>query len=417
MRTFLMSVNLYHFKMSSTSISLNRKPRLTNARYSRKIILRTGENAYSQEPLSTKLHQSSSLKHISTSPKTHIKKHLCITDVPRSSLTSIESTPKPSYSSKSSCLPTPRQISPVLHQPVSLRSNFSSSQSKPFKKRPLTPRNLTGFSSQSSPSISRKSTIPKNQAVDSYITQMSSPEDQTKAHENHIIQTITALKIVKSLGPADTLQIAAKVVNLPIRIGYECKKTVIFDLDETLVHCCEDPSKAHVVIPITLPSGEIVDAGMNIRPYARECLMSANEDYEVIVFTASHSCYADKVLDYLDPTGELIHHRLYRDSCILIDGVYVKDLRILLNRRLEDIIIVDNAAYSFGYQLNNGIPIITWMDDMTDRELYKLMDYLKVLSIASDVRIINKKTFNLDRFYEVYKHYLSSDAENVPPSI
>jgi CTD small phosphatase-like protein 2 len=52
--------------------------------------------------------------------------------------------------------------------------------------------------------------------------------------------------------------------------------------------------------------------------------------------------------------------RLYRDSCIKsVDGVYVKDLRIFDKcRRMEDIVIVDNAVYSFGYQLENGIPII-----------------------------------------------------------
>jgi CTD small phosphatase-like protein 2 len=55
------------------------------------------------------------------------------------------------------------------------------------------------------------------------------------------------------------------------------------------------------------------------------------------------------VLDYLDPTHELIEHRLYRESCIdTEEGVYIKDLRIIKNRRLEDIVIVDNAVYSFG---------------------------------------------------------------------
>jgi len=32
-----------------------------------------------------------------------------------------------------------------------------------------------------------------------------------------------------------------------------------------------------------------------------------------------------------------------------MDGVYIKDLRILANRRMKDIVIVDNAAYSFAY--------------------------------------------------------------------
>jgi CTD small phosphatase-like protein 2 len=68
------------------------------------------------------------------------------------------------------------------------------------------------------------------------------------------------------------------------------------------------------------------------------------------VFTASHQSYADVVLDYLDPNRELIEYRLYRDSCIKTEeGVYIKDLRIIKNRNLKDVVIVDNAVYSFGY--------------------------------------------------------------------
>ena len=100
---------------------------------------------------------------------------------------------------------------------------------------------------------------------------------------------------------------------------------------------------------MTFPTGDVVNAGINIRPFVRKCLERANEDFEVIVFTASHRCYADVVLDHIDPTGELIHHRLYRESCVLMEGIYIKDLRILDNRDLKDIVIVDNAAYSFAY--------------------------------------------------------------------
>jgi CTD small phosphatase-like protein 2 len=112
------------------------------------------------------------------------------------------------------------------------------------------------------------------------------------------------------------------------------KKTVIFDLDETLVHCNTDLETAHVKLEVTFPSGETVMAGINIRPFAHEVLVEANKHFEVIVFTASHQCYADKVLDYMDPDHNLIHHRLYRDNCVFVNGVYVKDLRVLANRRL-----------------------------------------------------------------------------------
>jgi len=56
------------------------------------------------------------------------------------------------------------------------------------------------------------------------------------------------------------------------------------------------------------------------------------------------------VLDYLDPKRELIERRLYRDSCMLTEeGVYIKDLRIIKNRNLKEVVIIDNAVYSFGF--------------------------------------------------------------------
>jgi CTD small phosphatase-like protein 2 len=123
----------------------------------------------------------------------------------------------------------------------------------------------------------------------------------------------------------------------------------VFDLDETLVHCSENLVAADIVLPITFPTGEEVRAGLNIRPFVLDCLTAASSMFEVAVFTASHQCYADTVLDYLDPNQTLIHHRLYRENCVMVDGIYMKDLRIFTNWDLPNIIIVDNAAYSFGY--------------------------------------------------------------------
>ncbi|MFN9904527.1 MAG: HAD family hydrolase [bacterium] len=88
---------------------------------------------------------------------------------------------------------------------------------------------------------------------------------------------------------------------------------------------------------------------MNIRPFAQSLLCSLSPFFELIIFTASHSCYANVVLDHLDPENKFIQHRLFRDSCIQTpEGVYVKDLRVV-NRDLKDMVIVDNAAYSFAF--------------------------------------------------------------------
>lgn len=55
---------------------------------------------------------------------------------------------------------------------------------------------------------------------------------------------------------------------------------------------------------------------------------------------------------------------MYRENCVTTDeGIYIKDLRIFANRNIDDIVIVDNAVYSFGYQIENGIPIIPFYDN------------------------------------------------------
>ncbi len=42
--------------------------------------------------------------------------------------------------------------------------------------------------------------------------------------------------------------------------------------------------------------------------------------FEVVVFTASHGCYANVVLDHIDPSGTMIAHRLFREKCIQTDS-------------------------------------------------------------------------------------------------
>lgn len=51
------------------------------------------------------------------------------------------------------------------------------------------------------------------------------------------------------------------------------------------------------------------------------------------------------------------------------NGFYIKDLRIIKNRELKDIVIVDNLIHSFGLQLDNGIPILEYLKGKDDVEL------------------------------------------------
>ncbi|EGR33782.1 NLI interacting factor-like phosphatase family protein, putative [Ichthyophthirius multifiliis] len=187
---------------------------------------------------------------------------------------------------------------------------------------------------------------------------------------------------------------------------YEIKKnrqkTLVFDLDETLIHCNENVQiPSDVVLPIKFPTGEIIEAGINIRPYCYECLQELSKYYEIVVFTASHSCYANVVLDYLDPKGQYISYRLYRENCVTTEeGVYIKDLRVLQNRNMSDIVLVDNAAYSFGFQINNGIPVIPFYDNKNDNELKNLINFMKSIHQVKDFRDTLKKVLKINQFSE-----------------
>jgi len=219
-------------------------------------------------------------------------------------------------------------------------------------------------------------------------------------YKEHFIQSFQALTFCKYLRPVDPKVLAQKKVFLPKKASHKDKKSIIFDLDETLIHCNESTDiPSDVVLPIKFPHGEIIEAGINIRPYAVEILKEISQHFEVIIFTASHACYANVVLDYLDPQNQYIHHRLFRDNCVVTDeGIYIKDLRILGNRNLQDIVLVDNAAYSFGYQIENGIPIIPYYDNKEDEELKHLIPYLKSLAPVRDVRDVNKQAFRMQQY-------------------
>lgn len=112
------------------------------------------------------------------------------------------------------------------------------------------------------------------------------------------------------------------------------------------------------------------------------------------VFTASHKEYADAVINLIDPDGTLINFRLYREHCFETkEGIFIKDLRVIRNRDLKDLILVDNSVYSFGFQLDNGVPIVPYFNDPSDQELHYLAQYVLSLSQADDVREQNAATF------------------------
>ncbi|KAL0956270.1 hypothetical protein HGRIS_002428 [Hohenbuehelia grisea] len=170
----------------------------------------------------------------------------------------------------------------------------------------------------------------------------------------------------------------------PIAPQHAGRKCLVLDLDETLVHSSfKSVQQADYVVPV-----EIEYHWHNVyvikRPGVDNFLKKMGEIYEVVVFTASLSKYADPVLDKLD-IHQVVTHRLFRESCYNHRGNYVKDLS-QLGRPIGDTIILDNSPASYIFHPNNAVPVSSWFNDPHDTELTDLVPFLTDLATVDDVR-------------------------------
>jgi len=163
------------------------------------------------------------------------------------------------------------------------------------------------------------------------------------------------------------------------------RKTLVLDLDETLIHSSfRVVHTADIIISVEL-EGEYHRVFVQKRPHVDEFLLKVAQVFEVVVYTASMAKYANPLLDELDRDC-VVTFRLFREACTKQPNGYVKDLS-KLGRNLKDVIIVDNSPTCYSFQPNNAIPISTWRDDPLDHEL---MDLVPILYSLKDVEDIPK---------------------------
>ncbi|KAE8689475.1 CTD small phosphatase-like protein 2 [Hibiscus syriacus] len=188
--------------------------------------------------------------------------------------------------------------------------------------------------------------------------------------------------VVSSFRPAD----------VPTEAWTRKPITLVLDLDETLVHStlehCDDADFTFTVF-FNMKEHTVY---VKQRPHLQTFLEKVAELFEVIIFTASQSIYAEQLLDILDPDQKFISRRVYRESCIFSDGSYTKDLTVL-GVDLAKVAIIDNSPQVFRLQVNNGIPIKSWFDDPSDCALISLLPFLETLVDVDDVRPIIAKKF------------------------
>ena len=250
-------------------------------------------------------------------------------------------------------------------------------------------------------------------------------------YDNYLEITLSHISTMKDIKFNYALESPLIYENFPKieieKISLSNKKILLLDIDETLIHADfskrflnKENIKYDAIISFFSKDDEIglnisnddnkdysgnnilISVGIFIRPGVKKFLEEISKYFEIGIFTASVQEYADAVINYLDPEKKFIKFKLYRNNCINVgDWLRVKDLRILKNINLRNIVLVDNNIYSFIPQLSNGILINSFYYDRKDEELNNVLRYLiNFIFPADDVRKINEKFFGFKKILE-----------------
>lgn len=175
----------------------------------------------------------------------------------------------------------------------------------------------------------------------------------------------------------------------PQKPGKKGLKTLVLDLDETLVHSSFKPHpgrQSDLQVPLLIDKVEC-KVHVLVRPGALQFVETLAKNFEVVIFTASLAKYAEPLVAMLDKNRTWCSHILFRDHCTYNEKeeTFVKDLG-RLGRDLKDVIIIDNSPGSYRHHKENALACRSWFSDVRDRELYEFIPILKKLARVEDVR-------------------------------
>ncbi len=126
-----------------------------------------------------------------------------------------------------------------------------------------------------------------------------------------------------------------------------------------------------------------------------EFLDDLEQRYELVIYTAGDQRYAERILDFIELKKKYFAHRLFKEQCLEKEGeCLLKHLGVLCgNRKLEELVFVDNSIRNFTFSIRNGLPVKDFKGEENDMELIYLAKYLRELAKAPDVRVPLKNDF------------------------
>jgi RNA polymerase II subunit A small phosphatase-like protein len=173
-----------------------------------------------------------------------------------------------------------------------------------------------------------------------------------------------------------------------------CRKLLILDLDETLIHASEQALDRD-------PDFQIGPYFVYRRPHLDEFIRRASEHFELAVWTSSGAVYAHQVVQHIFPNQTLRFVWASQRCTTVVDpltGEYasikdLKDLRKLkrLGLELRSVIAVDDTPFKYRRSYGNLVRVSEFTGDPADTELRWLADYLPTLVDVANIRLIEKR--------------------------
>lgn len=99
-----------------------------------------------------------------------------------------------------------------------------------------------------------------------------------------------------------------------------------------------------------------------LRPHLIPFLEKLATEFELVLFTSATVDYTKFFFDILNQqTKGALSGYIHREHCInLLRGIFVKSLEVVTDRQPKNVLLVDNSVLSFGWALENGVPVMPW---------------------------------------------------------
>jgi Dullard-like phosphatase family protein len=160
------------------------------------------------------------------------------------------------------------------------------------------------------------------------------------------------------------------------------KKTLILDLDETLIYSSTFPPHSQI------EAFRVGDPEFYVskRPGLDDFLKSVRHRFEVFVFTSAEEAYARPIIDHLMPWLDE-DYRLYREAC---DGRQkLRKHLAIFKRSKKRLLLIDDSDSALSTNPQNTIQVPRWTGAYTDRILIDwLPPILENCLAAEDVRSV-----------------------------